>query len=118
MPFKDAEAQREYLRQHYKNNLQLYKDRATESNRKRRERIMTVVREAKSSPCVDCGVKYPPYVMHFDHLDPETKTADVSQLTRSGRRIEIILAEIEKCELVCANCHAERTHQRRSGGRI
>ncbi len=35
-----------------------------------REETRVIVREAKSVPCADCGVKYPYYVMDFDHRDP------------------------------------------------
>ncbi len=64
----------------------------------------------KAAPCVDCRVSYPPYVMHFHHRDRETKAYNVSRLT--GRKSwETIQAEIDKCDLLCANCHAERTHQ-------
>jgi hypothetical protein len=47
--------------------------------------------------------------MHFDHLDGDMKSAGISQL----RTIAMIDEEVKKCELVCANCHAERTHKRR-----
>lgn len=63
--------------------------------------------ELKSMPCTDCGVKYPPYVMHFDHRDPSTKLFNIGHIVT--RSMTLILAEIEKCDLVCANCHAERT---------
>lgn len=70
------------------------------------------VRAAKSKPCADCGTQYPYYVMEFDHLDAGTKHFNVSAgVTRASH--ERILAEIAKCEAVCANCHAERTHQRK-----
>lgn len=75
-------------------------------------RNRAAVREAKNQPCTDCGVRYPYYVMEFDHLDSETKEFNVSAgITRAS--YERLMAEIAKCEVVCANCHAERTHQRK-----
>jgi hypothetical protein len=75
-------------------------------------RNRAAVQEAKAKPCTDCGVRYPYYVMEFDHLDSETKEFNVSAgVTRAS--YERLLAEIAKCEVVCANCHAERTHQRK-----
>lgn len=65
--------------------------------------------ELKDKPCIDCGIKYPPYVMEFDHVK-EKKYKNVSLLVTSKNKM---LNEIEKCELVCANCHRERTHKRR-----
>jgi hypothetical protein len=70
------------------------------------------IHEAKNRPCTDCGIQYPYYVMEFDHLDADAKHFNVSAgVTRASH--ERLLAEIAKCEVVCANCHAERTHQRK-----
>jgi hypothetical protein len=66
----------------------------------------------KMKPCADCHIQYNPWVMHFDHLDSSTKLAHVSIIVRSGGSFSRIKNEIDKCEVVCANCHAERTHQR------
>ena len=60
-------------------------------------------------PCADCGRVYPPYVMEWDHLPGTEKTLVMSDTRRSAHARERILAEIAKCELVCANCHRERT---------
>jgi hypothetical protein len=60
------------------------------------------------TPCSDCGIKYPAYVMDFDHL--RDKSGQVHKfLSYSHKRL---LEEISKCEIVCANCHRERTYQR------
>ena len=67
-----------------------------------------VVRAAKDQPCLDCGERYPPYVMDLDHRGD--KKFNVSQGLR--RPLEEILAEIAKCDPVCANCHRERTWRR------
>lgn len=75
------------------------------TQRKNRERV----RIAKARPCADCGVQYPYYVMQFDHLK-DKKFNLSSKVHRIGRaKVE---AEIAKCDVVCANCHAERTYQR------
>ena len=65
--------------------------------------------EAKAKPCFDCGVSYPPYVMDFDHRPGEDKLMEVGRMRSQGAAHEKILAEIAKCDLVCANCHRERT---------
>ena len=73
---------------------------------------LRIRRLKEASPCKDCGQSYPGYVMQFDHRPGEEKKDNVASLVRCGKVIET-LAEIEKCDLVCANCHFERTHQRR-----
>jgi hypothetical protein len=60
-------------------------------------------------PCADCGLVYPPYVMEWDHLPGTEKKLVLADTRRSAHAKERILAEIAKCELVCANCHRERT---------
>jgi predicted transcriptional regulator len=64
----------------------------------------------KEAPCMDCGGKYPPYVMDFDHRDPSQKMGEVTRLVSSGEKR--VLEEVAKCDVVCANCHRERTHSR------
>lgn len=79
-----------------------------EGNRQYRKRVAEHVRKLKDKPCADCKIKYPYYVMQFDHLGEELKTAGIAQL----RTIAAIDIEVKKCEVVCANCHAERTQKR------
>lgn len=65
--------------------------------------------ELKSGPCSDCNNKYPPECMDFDHVRGE-KLFRVSRGHSTTK--ERVLAEIAKCELVCANCHRTRTKSR------
>lgn len=65
----------------------------------------------KTDPCLDCGA-YPPYVMEWDHLPQFEKVMNVSLMRVKRLKKETVLAEIAKCELVCANCHAYRTWER------
>jgi len=61
----------------------------------------------KNKGCMDCGIAFPPYAMDFDHRNPKEKLFDMSKpFTRDEN---IILAEINKCDIVCANCHRIRT---------
>lgn len=98
------EHHREYVRVHYANNKSVY---IAKSKRHRKENA-EMVRLAKSVPCVDCGGSLPYYVMDFDHR--QDKSFNVSSHAFSGRLI--ILAEIAKCDVVCSNCHRERTAKR------
>lgn len=61
--------------------------------------------------CKDCGYKRHPHALDFDHMPGFEKSFEVSQSV--GRSKENLLKEIEKCELVCANCHRIRTASRR-----
>lgn len=61
-------------------------------------------------PCADCGGTFDPVAMQWDHLPGFSKEGNVGDLVRRHNRRKV-LEEIEKCELVCANCHAVRTRR-------
>lgn len=63
-----------------------------------------------STPCLDCGVIYPFYVMQFDHRPDEPKLFELSRMNKRSR--QDVEDEIAKCDLVCANCHSIRTYER------
>ena len=69
----------------------------------------TIINELKSKPCHDCGQSFPPHVMDFDHVRGKKRFGIAKMQNHS---LEAILAEIAKCDLVCANCHRIRTRKR------
>jgi hypothetical protein len=97
---------KELTRSHYRRRKRLYLDRNLRAYNERR--LMVIA--AKSRPCVDCGVQYPYYVMDFDHREGVTKEFSLHRVQNATKRA--ILREIAKCDVVCANCHRERTYQR------
>lgn len=74
---------------------------------RRMERQRAYVHSLKQAPCVDCGGKFPPICMDFDHRDPTKKKWGVGNMINIS--MERIKAEAAKCDLVCANCHRIRT---------
>lgn len=94
-----------------KNHYELNKSKILRqvSNRKVRynEWLVSI---KKDKPCVDCGKVYPHYVMDFDHL--RDKKFNISNARQGGWSKETVLTEISKCDLVCSNCHRERTYKR------
>jgi hypothetical protein len=65
----------------------------------------------KDKPCADCGQKFPPYAMDFDHVD-ENKLENVSRIASRHGSLKAMEAEAAKCEVVCAVCHRIRTFTR------
>jgi hypothetical protein len=98
---------KDLTRSHYKRTKAQYLKRNIASFARRRQ----IVIEAKQKPCADCGIQYPYYVMDFDHREGETKKFSLYKI--HGATTKHILEEIAKCDVVCANCHRQRTHQRR-----
>jgi hypothetical protein len=76
--------------------------------------LKSFVDAEKSKPCADCGSSYPPYVMDFDHLGKAPKKGALSRMVWEGWSLAEIKKEIAKCEVVCANCHRKRTHNRQA----
>lgn len=98
---------------HRRYNMERYRKHKTSMQAKAKQRRLETrnyVYGLKSKPCTDCGVTYPPYVMDFDHVRG-VKLIEIACITNL-RDTTKLHAEIEKCDLVCANCHRERTHAR------
>ena len=95
-----------------KEHYEQYKDEYIARNRIRQERLLNENRQNLSNyvsdkACVDCG-ESDPIVLEFDHLKPEEKKYGISKMMCDYKWSQI-LDEINKCELVCANCHKRRT---------
>ena len=68
-----------------------------------------MIHHLKSVPCKDCGGTFPVYVMEFDH----TRGAKVCNVPKLWHCSGVMfLAEVAKCDVVCANCHRIRTRTR------
>jgi hypothetical protein len=57
--------------------------------------------------CSICGYHHNLAALVFHHTNPGGKDFKLDMRSLSNRKLEPILAEIDKCILVCANCHAE-----------
>lgn len=92
---------------------QKIKKKRYKQTKDRRKKLTKWYRKLKSHPCTDCGMTFHPAAMQFDHTSSEDKRNNVANLVSMGLGKKTVLAEIEKCDLVCANCHAIRTFNRR-----
>lgn len=68
----------------------------------------------KNVPCKDCGQIFAACCMDFDHRDGTDKKFGVAQGINS-RSIQELIDEINKCDIVCSNCHRVRTIKRARG---
>jgi len=88
------------------------KQRRRDAWHRRRQEQLKVLEQLRQQPCADCGGAYPSCVMEFDHRVPSQKLYLVSRMP--GRvKLETLMAEVAKCDVVCANCHRVRTYLRR-----
>ena len=77
---------------------------------RRRERKQSLV-ASKGGHCQDCGYEGHQDAFHFDHVRGQ-KIVNISVLLQNAPWLAIV-SEAEKCDLVCATCHAIRTANRR-----
>lgn len=109
MTYASSEAERAYHRRYYQEHKEQARIRQRITLKRQRAKITTLRIELKARPCMDCGGTFPPECMDFDHVRG-VKRWKVSQASQAS--MPAFLAEVAKCDLVCANCHRIRTVQR------
>jgi len=120
---KNAEKHREYMKRYQKEYRKGVAKTKTErlsnvkSHRLFVEKQRAFVWKLKQSPCVDCGQRFHPACMDFDHLPNSGKFLDISKIVSQGLSQNLLERELSKCELVCSNCHRLRTFNRASKAR-
>lgn len=98
MNYKDNP--KEYKKAHYKAHREKY----IESARTSKKKVLEWFRELKRGmKCSKCGENHPACI-EFHHRNPEDKKFTISEsITRVSKKA--ILEEIEKCDILCSNCH-------------
>lgn len=105
LKIRNREKQIGYQRKHYLAN----KAKVIADIQERKKERIEYIRFLKSVPCSDCGKEYPWWIMQFDHVRGK-KLNNLSEMSYNG--VDKINEEALKCDVVCANCHADRTHKR------
>jgi hypothetical protein len=72
--------------------------------RNRRLKTLEYARFRQGLKCLKCGEDHPACI-DFHHRDPATKEFNISQGWRWGYPLERLKKEIEKCDILCSNCH-------------
>lgn len=112
---KDCSRKRskQYYSENRERHLLAIKERHNRIVAEHRSKLKDILIASKCSdcPCSDWRV------LEFDHINDDKK-GDVTQLIQNGNSWEVILSEINKCEIVCANCHRLRTMTRSNCWRI
>lgn len=85
-------------------------ERRSAKSKKEVQEMLGKIKEQNG--CTDCKQKYPWYVLDFDHVYGK-KVANIGQMLNYFS-VEDILKEVAKCDIVCSNCHRERTYQRKN----
>lgn len=93
----------DYKKERKRRSLEKIKISVRANKKKSYYRNKEYIWEYKSAhPCEKCGEKDPACLV-FHHIDPTKKDSDVPKLTKRG--FKKLKDEIEKCQILCANCH-------------
>jgi hypothetical protein len=96
-------------KEYYNDNREKHKIIIGERNKRiRKENQRKYFDVLSQSYCIDCGEK-DPIVLEFDHKDNVDKIDGVGNMVNAGYSWGVILEEIKKCDVRCANCHRRRT---------
>jgi hypothetical protein len=103
-PHNNTELQKGYKRKHYLKN----KERLIKEAAERKKLRADWFKEYKlTKQCIKCGESHPA-CLDFNHRIPEEKLYGICEMVCHAQTIENILKEIEKCDILCSNCHRKQ----------
>ena len=108
MPYKDPHKQKAAQQAWYERNKKVVEERSLAKKTSIRKFIEQYKQD--NSICTDCKISYPPHILDFDHI--RDKEFGITNASRDKVSMKRLLAEIDKCEIVCSNCHRHRTYIR------
>jgi hypothetical protein len=107
MPSKPSDELRRYNREYYGRNRERLLEKQREKNRRfARGRREWLSEYKKSLKCIRCGEDHPA-TLTFHHRDSAEKDFEIGNSINLGVSLKRLVAEIEKCDVLCANCHAK-----------
>ena len=106
MPYKDPQKAKAAKRASYLRNKDKVVARSTERKRKIRAWLNDIKSKMKCARCPESHIA----TLDFHHRDPTQKDANVSKILADTFSKKKILAEIDKCDVLCANCHRKLHH--------
>lgn len=86
--------------------LQNLRDRVNKLGSDRKKEAI----EYKGGKCEDCGGVFHPCVYDFHHLDPSEKEFNLGNILKR-KDFSIVKKELDKCALLCSNCHRMRHYK-------
>jgi transposase len=91
------------------------KEKTKNRQKQSRHRNIAFIREHKQGKrCADCKEDYPYWMLEFDHLPEHEKLFTIGGRRARDFTIQQLIEEIAKCDIVCSNCHKNRTYWRQN----
>jgi len=101
--WENVDQERQKSREYYQNNI----DERRNHKKKRYYETLSECKEKLGGKCVKCGATER---LEFDHIDPKNKSFCITKNLRMGDK-EKLQEELDKCQLLCYDCHLEKTKQ-------
>ena len=101
MPYKDPKKQKDAQRSHYLKRKDWFLGRQEQRRQRSREYIWSIKERSNCKNCDECH----PATLDFHHRDPTKKNIEASKMIANKYSNARIDKELEKCDILCANCH-------------
>jgi hypothetical protein len=95
------DCQKQYCKQHFKDNVGYYRNKARDTKRRSRETLNKYKETLCCSRCPENDIS----CLDFHHLNPDEKEKSISQAVASGWSFKRLELELNKCIVLCSNCH-------------
>ena len=117
MPLKgryQSERWKEYQRTYHRTWYQRHREKRLAKVYERKAAIHEYIQGIKNQMyCADCGERHPA-ALQFHHLNSDEKTFSIGKAVNRGFSLDRIKKEMQKCAVLCANCHAIRHYNMRN----
>jgi predicted HNH restriction endonuclease len=118
MPYKDPAVRKEKHKAYAKAYYEKNKDEVISKSRARRKVLTAEFAEFKATKsCTKCGESHPA-TLDFHHVEYHPSNKKVHKLVQDGHWWKRIQEEIDKCIVLCANCHRIHHHEERINKRL
>ena len=111
MPYKDRNKQKEYQQKHHQRTKKKKRKQQNQLKDKRQHFVLEEM-QRRGGKCAKCGFS-DIRALDWHHLNPDEKVNSISEMIRDRVCMDKLQVELDKCELICANCH--RIEEQRLG---
>jgi len=114
MPYKDKKVRTEVQKIQSARYYELNKEKVKASSKASKERGRANFQTFKASlSCTQCGQNHPA-TLDFHHLVRDPANQKINVLTKGGAYTKAIQEIMDKCIVLCANCHRIHHHDERA----
>lgn len=95
------ECNKEYQKKHYDDNKTDYINKKNNRKKELKEYVDSIKIKAKCSRCQEDDIA----CLDFHHIDDKVKDFNIGEAVSRGISVDKINKEIDKCVILCSNCH-------------